>query len=170
MRALIRRVRRQHKRCDFLVLDYLQLADADTKTENEAARLTKISNGLKQIAREFQIPVIALSQMNNEYLKRGWNIEPHVGDLKGSGSIAQDSDVVMFLWPLNGSDEGDNRRHLILRKNRGGKKDVKVPLIFRGDLAQFLPGDPDTFYPAGEMEASPRQNVRQRSRNLMAAY
>lgn len=160
LRNLARRFKREHKRLDFIVVDYLQLLNADAKHENEVQRLTELSRAMKAMAREFNVAVVALSQMNNEFYKRGWQVEPQLGDLRGSGSIAHDSNVVLFLWPVNGADETDNRRHLIIRKNRGGQKDRKVPLIFDGATARFLPADPHSFYTADDVRpANPRKRM-----------
>ncbi len=134
--ARVEKVRRKHKRLDFLVVDYLQLLDADERKENEHQKLSEISRTLKRIARMYNIPVIVLSQLNREYAKRA-NKDHQLSDLRGSGSVEQDSDVVMFLMPQDWADEENPGRRLFIAKHRGGKKNVTIPLVFFGAQSRF---------------------------------
>lgn len=134
--ARVAKVRRKHKRLDFLIVDYLQLLDSDEKRENEHLRLSEISRTLKRIAIMYNIPVIVLSQLNREFSKRA-NKDYQLSDLRGSGSIEQDSDVVMFLMPQDWEDEENPGRRLFIAKHRGGKKNVTINLVFFGEQSRF---------------------------------
>ncbi len=121
LRAKVRRSIRQHKEIGLLVVDYLQLM-AGGGEENRQQEVSTISRGLKVLAKELGIPVLALSQLNREmeYHKR----RPILSDLRESGSIEQDADVVMFLHRpgmVEGAEtrpENENDAELIIRKNR----------------------------------------------------
>lgn len=101
-----------------LILDYLQLCSG--KGDNRNAEIEQISRGLKALAKELNIAVVALSQLNREVEKRPGK-RPVLSDLRDSGSIEQDADVVMFLWPVR--DLADNARllGLAIEKNRQGR-------------------------------------------------
>jgi replicative DNA helicase len=96
MRTRARRLKMQQN-IDFLVVDYLQLAQGRTK-DNRVTEVMEISQGLKNMARELKIPVLALSQLNRAVENRGADKAPQLSDLRESGSIEQDADVVMFLY------------------------------------------------------------------------
>lgn len=131
----VEKIRRKHGRLDFLIVDYLQLLDASEQHENEHARLTEISRTLKRIAQRHQIPVIALSQLNRQWANRQQK-DPELSDLRGSGSIEQDSDVVIFIAPEDFSDPENPGRRLLIRKHRGGRKGVSH-VVFFGSQSQF---------------------------------
>jgi len=136
--ARVAKVRRKHKLLSFLIVDYLQLLDSDDRRENEHLRLTEISRTLKRIARQYDIPVIVLSQLNRDHARRsGQNRDYQLSDLRGSGSIEEDSDVVMFLMPQDWNDEENPGRRLFIAKHRGGRKHVTVPLVFFGEQSRF---------------------------------
>lgn len=105
-----------------LILDYLQLSASTGEHSNRNAEIEEISRGLKALAKDMGIAVIELSQLNREVEKRA-NKRPNLSDLRDSGAIEQDADVVMFLWPVR-EFEGEGRRILGLGvdKNRQGKK------------------------------------------------
>lgn len=131
MRTKARRLMTEQQ-IDLLVVDYLQLASGRTK-DNRVQEVAEISQGLKNIARELRIPVIALSQLSRAVESRGEKA-PQLSDLRESGSIEQDADVVMFLYR---KDE-DNRESVTLRisKHRNGPLG-EVDLYFRGDRVRF---------------------------------
>lgn len=133
--ARAEKVRRKYGRLNFLIVDYLQLLDADEKHQNEHARLTEISRTLKRIAHRLRIPVISLSQLNREWTKRNQK-DPELSDLRGSGSIEQDSDVVIFVAPGESGDAESPGRRLLIRKHRGGPKGV-VHVAFFGARSLF---------------------------------
>jgi len=131
MRTRARRLMTEHH-IDMLVVDYLQLAHGRTK-DNRVQEVAEISGGLKNIARELKIPVIALSQLSRAVENRG-DKAPQLSDLRESGSIEQDADVVMFLY----RKDDDIREAVTLKiaKHRNGNVG-DVELYFRGDRIRF---------------------------------
>lgn len=117
---------------DMFVVDYLQLAQGHTK-DNRVQEVAEISQGLKNLARELRVPVLSLAQLSRAVEARGTK-EPQLSDLRESGSIEQDADVVMFLYR---ADE-DIREQIKLKiaKHRGGSVGT-IDLYFRGDRIKF---------------------------------
>jgi replicative DNA helicase len=97
LRAFCRRARRQYRRLDLIVVDYLQLMRDEMVKHGEVAQVTAITAGLKGIAKDFSVPVIALSQLSRELEKRDEK-RPKLADLRQSGSIEQDADIVLFVY------------------------------------------------------------------------
>jgi len=120
-----------------IVLDYLQLMGGDSKTENRVQEVSKLSRGLKILARDFNCPVIALSQLNRSVEQRT-DKRPLLSDLRESGSIEQDADMVWFLY--RGEYYDDNapkgETELIIAKQRNGPI-CTIPLMFDGRLSKF---------------------------------
>lgn len=115
-----------------LILDYLQLCACTTGREaNRNAEIEQISRGLKQMAKEMGIAVIALSQLNRE-VERRTNKRPILADLRDSGAIEQDADVVLMLWRARELGNGSWLIGLDLPKNRQGRSGVEVALHFDG--------------------------------------
>ena len=111
---------------DLIIVDYLQLMQSSTTTRdaNRVQEVSEISRGLKALARELKIPVIALSQLSRQPEMRE-SKEPRLSDLRESGSIEQDADLVMFLWreKERGSDDQDQEGEVVnlkLAKHRNG--------------------------------------------------
>lgn len=131
MRTKARRLQVEHG-LDLLVVDYLQLARS-RNLENRVQEVSEISQGLKNLARELKIPVVALSQLSRAVETRGGK-KPQLADLRESGSIEQDADVVMFLW----REDDDNPENIMLdiAKHRNGPL-RSIPLRFRGDRIRF---------------------------------
>lgn len=121
-----------------LILDYLQLCDYEAgkgSTTNDA--LAKVSKGLKALAKELGIAILALSQLNREVEKRG-NKRPLGSDLRDSGAIEQDADVILFLWPVREfPSEGRRVVGLGVDKNRQGPRGGEVGLDFYGDTQRW---------------------------------
>lgn len=117
---------------DLIVVDYLQLARS-RQLENRVQEVSEISQGLKNLARELKIPVFAMSQLSRAVETRGGK-KPQLSDLRESGSIEQDADVVMFLW----REEEDNFENVMLdiAKHRNGPL-RSIPLRFKGDRIKF---------------------------------
>lgn len=132
-----------------LVLDYLQLCSraGTSSAGNRNSEIEEISRGLKAMAMECGIAVIALSQLNREVEKRPGK-RPQMSDLRDSGSIEQDADVIFFLWPLRDLD-GDGRLvGLSITKNRQGRTG-EVALDFRGAVQRWSEStEPMTEAPA----------------------
>lgn len=134
--ARANKVKRKHGRIDFLLVDYLQLLDSDGKIDSENIKLTEISRTLKRIAQQMNIPVIVISQLNRKHADRR-DRDYQLSDLRGSGSIEQDADVVMFLMPEDWNDDENINRRLVIEKHRGGKKHVTINLVFFADQSRF---------------------------------
>jgi replicative DNA helicase len=121
---------------DFLIVDYLQLARS-RNLENRVQEVSEISQGMKNLARELKIPVLVLSQLSRAVETRGGK-KPQLSDLRESGSIEQDADVVMFLW----REDDDNSENIMLdiAKHRNGAL-RSIPLHFKGDRVRFYSRD-----------------------------
>ena len=119
-----------------LILDYLQLCASTRRDGNRNSEIEEISRGLKALAKELGIAVIALSQLNREVEQR-INRRPKLSDLRDSGAIEQDADVVMFLWPVR-EFENEGRRIIGLGvdKNRQGRLG-EFGLDFHGDTQRW---------------------------------
>ncbi|PIZ49432.1 replicative DNA helicase [Candidatus Woesebacteria bacterium CG_4_10_14_0_2_um_filter_39_14] len=118
---------------DLLVVDYLQLARS-RQLENRVQEVSEISQGLKNLARELKVPIIALSQLNRAVETRGGQKRPQLSDLRESGSIEMDADVVMFLW----REDEENLENMVLdiAKHRNGPL-RSIQLFFKGDRIKF---------------------------------
>jgi replicative DNA helicase len=117
---------------ELLIVDYLQLARS-RQLENRVQEVSEISQGLKNLARELKVPVLALSQLSRAVEQRGHK-KPQLADLRESGSIEQDADVVMFLW--REEDEDLENINLDVAKHRNGQL-RSIKLRFRGDRIKF---------------------------------
>ena len=143
IRAKARRLQIE-KGLDLVVVDYLQLVAGQGKTENRTQEVTQISHGLKALAKELKVPVLALSQLSRAPEQRQGR--PQLSDLRESGSIEQDADVVIFLYrePKKASQEeqdgdGDRRGRemkLIVGKQRNGPTG-DIPVVFMRPFAKF---------------------------------
>jgi replicative DNA helicase len=117
---------------DLIVVDYLQLARS-RQLENRVQEVSEISQGLKNLARELRVPVLALSQLSRAVETRGGK-KPQLADLRESGSIEQDADVVMFLWRED--EENSENIMLDIAKHRNGPL-RNISLHFKGDRIKF---------------------------------
>lgn len=132
MRTKARRLMLEHK-IDLIVVDYLQLMKA-TKAESRVQEVSEISLGLKNLARELKVPVLALSQLSRAVEQRGGDKKPQLSDLRDSGSIEQDADLVMFLYRPNEDDRSNLK--LNLAKHRNGPTG-EIDLFFKGEYTKF---------------------------------
>jgi replicative DNA helicase len=127
------------KNVKLIVVDYLQLADSGRRFENRVTEVSYISQGLKNLARELRIPVLAISQLSRAVEQRGTR-KPQLADLRESGAIEQDADVVMFLYYEDESEDLlDQNKRLIkvyIAKHRNGPTG-ELDLMFRGDRVKF---------------------------------
>ena len=124
---------------DLVMVDYLQLMSGDFRSENRVQEISYISRALKGLARELNVPVIAASQLSRAVEQRQ-NKRPILSDLRESGSIEQDADVVMFIYRdemYNEDTELKNIADIIVSKHRHGPTGT-VQLFFRRQLAQFV--------------------------------
>lgn len=143
--TVCRKLKRDGK-LDFVVVDYLQLLSTTRKTTNRVDEVSKISRQLKMMARELQIPVLALSQLSRDIEKRE-DKRPLLSDLRESGSIEQDADIVIFLHrePTKGEEDTTKKyrnakTELVVAKNRQGITD-SINLIFKGAHSMFYSTD-----------------------------
>ena len=132
MRTKARRLQVEHG-LKLIIVDYLQLAKPSRNLDNRVQEVSEISQGLKNLARELKIPVLALSQLSRQVESRGVK-KPQLADLRESGAIEQDADVVMFLWREN--DEDLENLNLDIAKHRNGPL-RSIKLRFRGDRIKF---------------------------------
>ncbi len=135
-----------------IILDYLQLMQAGGKYENRNLEIAAISRGLKQLAKELEIPVMALSQLSRQPERRGSDHRPQLADLRESGAIEQDADLVAFVYReevyFPDDPEKKGKAELILAKHRNGETGI-VPLVFVGEVTAFKNPDPDGFDASG---------------------
>jgi len=138
MRAKSRRLHAQHG-LDLVVVDYLQLAHGDRNLQSREQEISEISRGLKGLAKELDIPVIALSQLNRGPENRKEDKRPMLADLRESGAIEQDADLIAFIYRdvvYNKETEFENMAELIIAKQRNGPTGL-LKLEFEGRYAQF---------------------------------
>ncbi len=137
LRARCRRISREHG-LDLVVVDYLQLMQVAGTTENRATEISEISRSLKAMAKELKVPVIALSQLNRS-LESRTDKRPVMSDLRESGAIEQDADVIIFIYRDEVYDEDSNYKgtaEIIIGKQRNGPIG-KVRLSFLGQFTRF---------------------------------
>jgi replicative DNA helicase len=125
MRAKARRLQQQQGKIDLIIVDYLQLmSGGGRRYENRTQEVSAISRGLKALAKEMRVPVIALSQLSRAPESRGGDHRPQLADLRESGSIEQDADVVMFIFreEVYKQDDPDlqGQAEIIIAKQRNG--------------------------------------------------
>jgi replicative DNA helicase len=123
-----------------LIVDYLQLADPGRHYDNRVQEVSIVSQGLKNLARELKIPVLAVSQLSRAVENRGER-KPQLADLRESGAIEQDADVVMFLYRID-ADVTTNviPTKLLIAKHRNGPMG-EIDLLFKGDRIKFYSVD-----------------------------
>jgi replicative DNA helicase len=141
MRAKARRLKQSEGRLDLLVVDYLQLMSGGSKRfENRTQEVSAISRGLKALAKELEVPVLALSQLSRAPESRGGDHRPQLSDLRESGSIEQDADVVIFIFreEIYKQDDPDlkGKAEIIISKQRNGPIG-KFELAFLGISTRF---------------------------------
>ncbi len=155
LRAKCRRLVAQHK-LDIVIVDYLQLMSGPENAGSREQEVSNISRSLKSIAKELNVPILALSQLNRSVEMRGGTKRPLLSDLRESGAIEQDADMVVFIhrqdkFGIPTFEDGTSTKgiaEIILAKNRNGPVD-DVRLRFREERAQFV--DIDDF----EIDLSP---------------
>ena len=140
MRTKARKLKAEHN-LQFLIVDYLQLADPGRKFESRNQEVSFISQGLKNLARELQIPVMSLSQLSRAVEQRSGSKKPQLSDLRESGAIEQDADVVMFIYQEEENEDllepSKRMMKLDIAKHRNGSTG-DIDLLFRGDRVKFF--------------------------------
>ena len=150
----------QHK-LDIVIVDYLQLMSGPENAGSREQEVSMISRSLKSIAKELNVPILALSQLNRSVEMRGGTKRPLLSDLRESGAIEQDADMVVFIHRqekfgitefLEDGSSTKGIAEIILAKNRNGPVD-DVKLRFREEKAQFVDIDDFDIDNAGETAA-----------------
>jgi replicative DNA helicase len=137
IRAKCRRMKLE-KNLGLVIIDYLQLMQGRGRSENRQQEISEISRSLKIMAKEINVPVIALSQLSRAVESRS-DHRPMLSDLRESGAIEQDADIVMFLYRddyYNPDSEKKNIAELIIAKHRGGATGT-VEMVFLGQYTKF---------------------------------
>lgn len=138
MRSRARRIVREHGQLGLIAIDYLQLMRVAGSSENRVGEISEISRSLKALAKEFECPIIALSQLNRSLEQRP-NKRPIMSDLRESGAIEQDADVIMFIYrdEVYNEDSPDRgRAEIIVGKQRNGPIGT-INLAFNGKYTRF---------------------------------
>ncbi|QTR53951.1 replicative DNA helicase [Thiothrix unzii] len=151
VRARARRLMREHGQLGLIVLDYLQLMQTGAATENRATEISEISRSLKAIAKELSVPVIALSQLNRSLEQRP-NKRPVMSDLRESGAIEQDADIIIFIYRdevYNPESPDKGTAEIIIAKQRNGPIGT-CRLTFLGKYTRFENYTPDVYTPGFE--------------------
>jgi replicative DNA helicase len=148
LRARARRLKREHD-IGLIVVDYIQLMSVPGTKENRATEIAEISRSLKAIAKELNIPVVALSQLNRALEQRP-NKRPVMADLRESGSIEQDADLIVFIYRdevYNEETPEKGKAEIIIGKHRNGPTDTVI-LTFQGQWLRFVNYAPEHAYPS----------------------
>ncbi|MDQ7734361.1 replicative DNA helicase [Halomonas sp. SpR1] len=147
MRSRLRRIVREHGNIALVMIDYLQLMQIPGFSENRTGEISEISRSLKGLAKEFNCPVVALSQLNRSLEQRP-NKRPVMSDLRESGAIEQDADVIAFVYrdEVYNPDNPDNQgiAELIIGKQRNGPIGT-VHMAFIGKYTRFEDLAPDSY-------------------------
>ena len=145
IRARARRLKRE-KGLDLIVIDYMQLMQLTNNSENRATELSEISRSLKALARELDVPVVALSQLNRS-LENRTDKRPIMSDLRESGAIEQDADLIAFIYrdEVYNEDSADKgKAEIIIAKQRNGPI-FKTTLTFLGECTRFENYTPEIY-------------------------
>jgi replicative DNA helicase len=138
VRSRARRLMKQYGKLGLVIVDYLQLMQATTQGENRATEISEISRSMKSLAKELSVPVVALSQLNRSLEQRP-NKRPVMSDLRESGAIEQDADVIIFIYRdevYNAESQDKGTAEIIIGKQRNGPIGT-VRLTFLGEYTRF---------------------------------
>jgi replicative DNA helicase len=138
LRARARRLHRQFGKLGLIIIDYLQLMSANRDNENRATEISEISRSIKALAKELQVPIIALSQLSRKVEERN-DKRPLMSDLRESGAIEQDADIIMMMYReeyYKPDTQDKGTAEVIITKHRNGPTDT-VRLTFLGEYTKF---------------------------------
>jgi Replicative DNA helicase len=138
LRTKCRRLHMEYQ-LDLVIVDYLQLMGSDMRISNRVQEVSLISRSLKVLARELNVPVLAAAQLSRAVEQREGK-KPVLSDLRESGSLEQDADIVMFIHRpdmLEKDAERSNLAEMIVAKHRNGPTHPGIEMIFRNNLAKF---------------------------------
>ena len=162
LRAKCRRLKAQHN-IEMVIVDYLQLMSSGNENHrgNREQEISNISRSMKSLAKELDIPIIALSQLSRAVETRGGSKRPVLSDLRESGAIEQDADMVLFIYrpeyyQITEDEQGnstDGLAQLIIAKHRNGATDT-VNLRFIQNFAKFTDYDTVSYMPGGDLKPS----------------
>jgi len=150
LRARARRLKREHN-LGMIIIDYLQLMQVSHTRENRATEISEISRNLKALAKELEVPVVALSQLNRS-LESRTDRRPVMSDLRESGAIEQDADLILFVYRdevYNEDSPQKGQAEIIIGKQRNGPIG-KCTLTFSGQFTRFENFAADSYYPGSE--------------------
>lgn len=147
MRSRARRLMSEHNDIGLLAVDYMQLMRGPNDAENRQQEISAISRNLKALAKELDVPIVALSQLSRAVETRGGDGRPQLSDLRESGAIEQDADMVLFIYrPArygDGEEQDQNQAEIIIGKQRNGPVGT-VGLVFVDRFARFE--NPDLYH------------------------
>lgn len=137
LRSRARRLKALHG-IRLIVVDYMQLMTEPSRSENRQQEIAAVSRSLKSLAKELNVPVLALSQLSRQVEQRGGDHRPQLSDLRESGAIEQDADVVMFVYrPERYDHKADaESAEIIIAKQRNGPTGT-IPMIFKREHTRF---------------------------------
>lgn len=137
IRAKARRLKQRHD-LKFVIIDYMQLMSSGKKVESRQLEVSEFSRQIKLLAKELEIPVVALSQLNRGPTNRQ-DKKPQLSDLRESGSLEQDADIVILIHRDDAYDKEirPGEADLIIAKHRNGRTDT-LSLAFQGHLSRFV--------------------------------
>lgn len=153
MRSKARRLQMEHNDLSLIVVDYLQLVNPGKSYESRVQEVSMVSQSLKNLARELNVPVLSASQLNRSVENRGADRKPQLSDLRESGAIEQDADVVMFIYrPDSEITSPMVPTKLLIAKHRNGPTG-EIDLLFQGNRIKFssverVHGDTSSANPA----------------------
>ena len=163
------RAKARRLNAELIIVDYIQLVHASGRYENRQQEIATISRGLKSLAKELDVPVVACSQLSRQVEQRGGDKRPQLSDLRESGALEQDADVVMFIYRPEFYLSADERKNpanhdligaaeVIVAKQRNGPTGT-VHLTFQKELTRFVDQTPSYREVPPDVQAEPDGDI-----------